>query len=265
MRGEDLTNPVIVVIHGGPGTNMAYYSYRWQSALERDYTVVHYDQRGCANTYFYSHEDAEKPTLDLLLGDLDALVDFLLDEYEKENVILVGHAWGGLLGGFYAETHPEKVAALVMVSQITDLGGTAEITANDALAYFAGPEAIPALKRLTPGLFSPYMTYYEFRWLATALFEAEKIVAINSELSGLLSSSEGSPFLGYELKYDMPVTFMMGANAPHGFADIYYELMNAPQKEFVIIENAGDNPFLDQPDTVAAVLLRVLGSNLSSD
>ena len=76
IRGQDISNPIILMLHGGPGNNMAYYSYYWQADLERDYTIVNWDQRGCGNTY-YRNKDAQKPTLDLLLQDLDELVDHM--------------------------------------------------------------------------------------------------------------------------------------------------------------------------------------------
>lgn len=77
---------------------MAYYSHYWQAELEKDYTIVHWDQRGCGNTY-YCDQKAVKPTLDLLLSDLDQLVDYIRFEYKKEKVIIVGHSWGTFLGG----------------------------------------------------------------------------------------------------------------------------------------------------------------------
>mgnify|MGYP002792374736 CR=1 FL=1 len=101
IRGQDSSNPVILMLHGGPGNPMAYYSYDWQAELEQDYTVIHWDQRGCGNT-FYQNKTAAKPTLDLLLSDLDELVDHIRLEFQKEKVILMGHSWGTFPGAIYA-------------------------------------------------------------------------------------------------------------------------------------------------------------------
>jgi pimeloyl-ACP methyl ester carboxylesterase len=110
IRGEDMSNPVIIMLHGGPGNNLAYYSYYWQAYLEKDYTIVHWDQRGCGNTY-YRNDEADKPTLDLLLSDLNELVDFIRLEYNQEKIIIMGHSWGTFLGGIYSGENPEMVSA----------------------------------------------------------------------------------------------------------------------------------------------------------
>lgn len=72
---------------------MAYYSYEWQRDFEQDYTILHWNQRGCGNTY-YRNQEAESPTLHLLLSDLDELVEHIRLAYDKEKVIMMGHSWG---------------------------------------------------------------------------------------------------------------------------------------------------------------------------
>ena len=114
IRGQDRNNPVLLFLHGGPGSPMAWEACAWQTALERRYTVVHWDQRGCGNTYFQNPK-AERPTLGLLLSDLDGLMDALRERFRQERVLLMGHSWGTYLGAIYARKRPEKVTALVSV------------------------------------------------------------------------------------------------------------------------------------------------------
>lgn len=50
IRGEDLSNPVLLVVHGGPG------EAQWPVAdifkpWEKAFTVVQWDQRGTGHTY----------------------------------------------------------------------------------------------------------------------------------------------------------------------------------------------------------------------
>ncbi|MGM0168382.1 hypothetical protein IGI39_004137 [Enterococcus sp. AZ135] len=134
IRGEDAANPIVLVLHGGPGSNMSYYSYDWQSAFEQDYTIVHWDQRGCGNT-FYCNREGAKPTVDVLLSDVDELVDHLRLTYNKEKIIILGHSWGTFLGGIYAGKHPEKVSAYVGVSQMLDFKQSEKVSAEEAIRF----------------------------------------------------------------------------------------------------------------------------------
>lgn len=133
VRGQNTENPAIIVLHGGPGSNMAYYSYYWQSDLEENFTIVHWDQRGCGNTYYHNKGKAEKPTLDLLLSDLDELVDYVCAEYDQDKVIIMGHSWGTVLGGIYVGQHPEKVSHYVAVGQMVSTWDGEEKAVNEAI------------------------------------------------------------------------------------------------------------------------------------
>ncbi len=46
IRGNDESNPVIIFAHGGPCCLEIPYVRKYQDLLEKDFTVVHYDQRG---------------------------------------------------------------------------------------------------------------------------------------------------------------------------------------------------------------------------
>ena len=66
----------------------------WQASFEQCYTLVHWDQRGCGNT-FYRNPKAKKPTLDLLLSDLDDLVQFVEQPIKFTEALL--HALSNVL------------------------------------------------------------------------------------------------------------------------------------------------------------------------
>ncbi len=60
-RGRKTNNPVLLFLHGGPGGPISYVSCLWQEELEKNYTIVHWDQRGCGRTYYKNKK--EKPTI----------------------------------------------------------------------------------------------------------------------------------------------------------------------------------------------------------
>ena len=59
IRGENKNNPVILVLHGGPGSPISPMRYTYQKGLEEQYTVVNWDQRNAGKTYFLNEENQE--------------------------------------------------------------------------------------------------------------------------------------------------------------------------------------------------------------
>lgn len=119
IRGEDRNNPVILWLHGGPGFPLTYLTYYYQTALEKDYTIVCLEQRGCGRT-FYKNKDNGDLTVKQLLTDTDEVIDYLRERFGKDRIVIIGQSWGTVLGMEYINTHPEKVAAYIGVGQVTD-------------------------------------------------------------------------------------------------------------------------------------------------
>lgn len=137
VRGRSRANPVLLVLHGGPGSTLGATACRWQGALEAAFTVVHWDQRGSGNTY-YRDPAAPPPTVERLLSDLDELVDALRARYGQDRLFLLGHSWGSLLGGLYALRRPEKLSAWLPVSQMVDFKRSEQVSAAEAIRRARG-------------------------------------------------------------------------------------------------------------------------------
>jgi proline iminopeptidase len=102
----DASNPVVIVVHGGPGGDYRYLLNLQE--LSDEYYVVFYDQRGSGLS---PRVDPSDITTDSAIEDLDRIVE----HYGKgEPVNLVGHSWGGVLVTAYVGRYPEKVAHLVV-------------------------------------------------------------------------------------------------------------------------------------------------------
>lgn len=281
IRGKDISNPIIIVLHGGPGNHMSFYSYAWQADLERDYTIVHWDQRGCGKTY-YRNKDAPKPTFELLLTDLDELVEYVRTRYSQETVVIMGHSWGTLLGGVYVGRHPEKVAAYVGIGQFNDVWKSERYAMEEAIRLANAANKTAAAKQIeeqfqqvssrqnidmqellklrqltgkflpegdnTPfsvRLFSPYMTLNDLKWFFAPLTSFKKYIGIQEEIYNTLYSQSELSTYHYQ-RFEVPAVIIAGDCdwiTPYGMAREYFDKLSAPKKEFILIEKAGHIPF----------------------
>ena len=120
ISGKRMDNPLIISLHGGPGSPTTFVDYCWQDLLTDDYTIVAWDERGCGHSYYRNAGiDSDNSTLSFeqQLKDLDALVDYCCDRFHQDQVIILGHSYGSMLGSEYVFAHPEKVSAYIGVGQ----------------------------------------------------------------------------------------------------------------------------------------------------
>lgn len=119
IRGADKNNPIVIVVHGGPGSPETPYAVKYQNLLESNFTVVNYDQRASGKS-FHFFEDYSNLSTDLLVDDLLVLTDYISERLGKEKVILMAHSSGTYIGMQAANKSPEKYEAYVGIGQMSD-------------------------------------------------------------------------------------------------------------------------------------------------
>jgi len=102
VKGNLNSSQILLVIHGGPGGNdNIYMNLSSFQQLEKNYTIVYYDQRASGASQSsavinYSANDH--------IQDLEKLVYLIKEKYGKDKqLILLGHSWGGMLGSLFLE------------------------------------------------------------------------------------------------------------------------------------------------------------------
>lgn len=122
------SKPIILFLHGGPGSPLSPYSDKLYKDLEKDFIIVQWDQRGTGKTFGKHAPEELTPeylkknplSLDLMTNDGIALSEYLLKHLNKQKIILFGTSWGSALGVKIASKRPELYYAYVGHSQIVN-------------------------------------------------------------------------------------------------------------------------------------------------
>lgn len=96
----------VLFVHGGPGSGCEAYHRRFFDPTV--YRIVLFDQRGAGRST--PHAALELNTTVHLVADMERIREKL----GIEKWMLFGGSWGSTLALVYAETHPERVLALVL-------------------------------------------------------------------------------------------------------------------------------------------------------
>lgn len=119
IRGENLNNPVLLMLHGGPGSPQAHLNLLHNKELEKHYVVVNWDQRGAGGSY-YDDIPEKSMNINQFIEDTYAVTKYLCKRFDKQKIVLLGHSWGSYLGMRTIQKHPEVYSAYVGIGQVTN-------------------------------------------------------------------------------------------------------------------------------------------------
>jgi pimeloyl-ACP methyl ester carboxylesterase len=276
IRGESVANPILVLVHGGPGFPEARLFRHFNSPLEKIFTVVYWDQRG-TNKSFDRRIPASSMTVDQFIADLDDLVNAVSERFGQHTVAIYGHSWGSALGVLYASRFPEKVAAFVGTGQIGNWPASEAASYAFVLAEAERRNNRKALKELRAIGAPPYSAAAKMvqgRWLGAFCGFVRGMPSWQFARLAL-SGPEASPFdlprlwRGMQFSQNamweevsslnlttavpvlqMPVFFFLGRHDhvidAHTSAD-YFEAIAAPEKKLVWFEQSAHEPPWEEP------------------
>lgn len=108
----DPNDPIIVVLHGGPGGD--YRGMLKCAAFADDgFYVVFYDQRGSGLSQRHDKELYDSQGIALAIDDLDGVIRHY--RAPGQNVILLGHSWGAMLATAYINEYPDNISGAVLL------------------------------------------------------------------------------------------------------------------------------------------------------
>ncbi len=295
IRGEDRDNPVLLFLHGS-GMTMTPFTPVYRG-WEKHFTVAQWDRRGTGRTLRRNGKEGDRLTFDLMAGDGIEVAEYLCRRLHTDQVILVGHSQGSIVGVKMAQRRPDLFRAYVGTGQIADMArseaGSYRLALERARATGAarrsgawrqaGPppyrtartwlikqrwsfETDPELrawgkKSLRMVLTAPYRSLRDV-WLFNTAFTFYP-QPLYEETMRWSAAAEGTRFA-------VPFFIFQGDADQHtltSLAQEYFAAVEAPAKDLVLLPGGGHCAVLMQPGTFLAELhARVCpGSEMAAD
>ncbi len=113
IRGKDMNNPILLMVHGGPGAPILPVFYKLLNVdLEDLFTVCYWEQRGSGLAYNDSIPDSSI-TLNQIVDDGLELSNYLKKTFKKDKIYIEGTSWGTAVGALMVQKKPELFHAFI--------------------------------------------------------------------------------------------------------------------------------------------------------
>lgn len=293
IEGRDPGRPVLLFVHGGPGMPEHWLTQWYPTGLDRDFTVVWWDQRGAGLSYA-PDIPPETMTVEQLISDLVGVTRYLQDRFDHRPIHLLGHSWGSFLGIQAVARHPELFATYIGVGQVVDQIESEQLAYRYALRHFetaGNRRMLRKLEAAPPSDAAPlpadyfalrdaYMhaagigTMHEMRSVITGIFlpswgfrgytPREKVDLWRGKRFssrpefGLWNAMLTTDMREIVPNVEIPVWFLHGRydyTCAYPLAREYAELLRAPRTRFHSFEQSAHSPMFEEPNRTVQILV----------
>ncbi len=285
IRGADTTKPIMLFLHGGPGSPEIAFIKHYNSDIENDYVMVYWEQRGAGKSFSKSISP-QSMTLEQMISDTRELSEYLITRFNSEKIFLMGHSWGSMLGILTAYRYPQLYYAYFGIGQVCHQYKGEQISYDwtlDQAIQRNDTKAVETLKNLN----FPDSTASIDKWMkflmterrftnrygggttreVTGMWPLVKLV-LNSGVYTFgekMNFMRGSMFSLENLWLDVmkanffneidsmsiPSYILHGKfdyTTPYPLAKDFYQQLKAPQKGFFTFENSAHSPIMEEPE-----------------
>lgn len=287
IRGENKNKPILLMLHGGPGTGQIGFIRKFQTELEKHFVVVQWDQRGAGLSYNKKIPPVTM-NIDQFVQDTIEVTKYILDRFDRQQLYLVGHSWGTILGMLAITQAPQLYKRYFGVAQVTNvkLGEEHSYTKllektqinNNRKAYKSlckiGPPPWNNLRhdrihqkyiesfgggishdgKMVGKIMLNLLTSREYTWLDFIRFMQGQFFSMKS----LQAEMEQMNLMKRIDRVKVPICFIMGKHDltnPYEPTEAFFNKIETPEKQWVIFENSAHSPMWEEPEKFLDILL----------
>jgi proline iminopeptidase len=248
----------LVVLHGGPGLGQDYLLPQ-MAELGKFSFAIFYDQRGTGGSI--GNDDWQANPFQTYVQD----VNQLREAFGFKTISLLAHSWGGILASLYALAYPEHVDKVIYVnsvpvssldylafvkhrSQIVDSHKDELDQIRNSLLFLNGdPKTVENFYRI---YFKNYFVKPDLANTLTLTMTQQAAINNFKIYNLFFDHVSRNPFDLYDKLRILNKSSLIIASdqdvIPLGYTKRLHE--SIPASQFVIIENSGHFPYIDQPD-----------------
>ncbi len=300
VEGKDCANPVVLIVHGGPGNPNTPFAHTLFGDWAKAFTVVQWDQRGSGKTYQANKPaEGEALTMPRLAADGVEMARWATARFGKRKVILMGGSWGSALAVNIAMAQPDLFHAYVGTGQLVDYQANLKIGYARAteLARAAGDaDALAKLDALGP----PPWTNPRAFGILRRITRKDEALKTDPPPKGWFAFAPGYDTPEYEAAYEagedysffqfvgpagdgmgpkidlrklgtrfaMPVYLLQGEEdlvTPPQVSKAYFDEITAPKKQYLPLPWVGHDPNRAMIDAQYGVLEQVRDAAIKAD
>ncbi len=299
MRGSSERNPIILIVHGGPGFSNAAHTSAFDS-WQGNFTIVDWDQRGAGRTFLrHGPNGSGQISIERIAQDGIELSRYLVRHLERDRVVVLGLSFGTIVALKMVTAEPALFEAYIGTGQLVNRAD------GDALGYqetlrearrVNNQEAVRALEDLGAPPWPDAGTWNTAKGWAGRMTRPEdpsSRIRLNAMMEDLLNRGyspeevqailDGARYTVGQLaphqsefdarvfaaRIEVPVFLFQGENdlnTATGLAIEWFDTLHAPQKELHIVPGGSHGAFYANADEfLAFVAGRIDGTVFLAD
>jgi len=295
IRAENPENPVILFLHGGPGSPELpmLIPFEISERLEKYFTVCYWEQRGAGMSYSNSIDPTTMTTAQMV-EDTRQMTEYLQHRFNQKKIYLIGHSWGSYLGVKTIEKYPQNYIAYIGIGQITNQVESEKLAYDYMLQHATEINDKAAVKNLQKfdknasdfpnqdylmtvrsSLMNKYGIGFAHEKTLSMLDMAKNILFFKGyTLSEKVNYIRGMMFsqttvwndvvkdnlFESSTTFQVPVYITQGKwdyQVSHALAKEWFDKIEAPEKAFFTFENSAHGTIMEEPEKFVQIIREI--------